>query len=591
MWLFSLLLKYFNQKRVIEKKMTENSGIKMRRRTIGSVAQRVIRIRRQSRYGRPIQAVWKVFSEYSETSTVHGVRYLGERRRHWSERVWWIIMVSVSIFLCFVFIFQAWWKWRSSPVIISFADEATPISKIAFPTLTICNDLMVNTTAFNYTYFYEKLNTSDYMNADFDLETIRKVHALTNFCRGAPPYLQAYMQSKNFTADRNILPYLKKVVPNITAIVHSGYCTLATSTRKLPCKDLLTPTLTDGGYCYTFNQMSSNDIYYTHKLADDFPKNDGLNTTVEQIKNYTGELEKIDLTYPYRVGISGKGVDIRLNMSNNDTEKDILCSSVIEGFKIQIHSGDEIPRMRERYYHIPFDHDVRILVRPNLMTTSPSLIQNYKQKERKCIDKNEHNLKFFNQYTQRNCLLDVLAIKMALICKCVQFWMPRDNDTDICYSHDNFKCIQFVENDVYIANVTNDCLPVCDSITYDAEISISKMKVDALSRFIKKGNRVIRVTVSFKDQQYFASHRSELYGTMDFIASVGGIMSLFMGISLLSFVEIIYFATLRLSCKLHKRKLAKRRMQAQQNAIDCLDVQSGWMVLFLLFTYKNYEKE
>lgn len=561
--------------RSIKKKMTENSGTKMRRRTIGTVAQRVIRIRRQSRYGRPIQAVWKVFSEYSETSTVHGVRYLGERRRHWSERIWWIITVSVSVFLCFVFILQAWWRWHTSPVIITFADEATPISNIPFPTLTICNDVMVNTSVFNYTYFYDKLNSSNYKDADLDLETIRKVHSLTNFCWGTPQHLQDYMQYKNFTVDRNILPYLRKVTPNITDIINSGFCTLATSTRRLSCKDILTPTLTDYGYCYTFNQMSSNDIYNTSSLADDFPKNGGLNTMVEQMKNFTGGLENVSLTYPYRVGISGKGVDIRFNMSINDTEKDILCSSIIEGFKIQIHSGDEIPRMRERYYHIPFDHDVRILVRPNLMVTSPSLIKNYEQDKRKCIDKNEHSLQFFQQYTQRNCLLDVLAVKMADTCKCVQFWMPRANDTKICYSQANFQCIQFVQNEIYNASMTNKCLPVCDSVTYDAEISVSKMKVEALRRFVKGGNRIIRVTVSFKDQQYFASHRSELYDTMDFIASCGGILSLFMGISLLSFVEIIYFATLRLSCKLHKRKLAKKRMEAQQNAIDCLDVQTG----------------
>lgn len=554
--------------------MTENSGSRMRRRTIGTVAQRVIRIRRQSRYGRPIQAVWKVFSEYSETSTVHGVRYLGERRRHWSERIWWIVTVSVSVFLCFVFIFQAWWRWQSSPVIITFADEATPISSIPFPTLTICNDLMVNTTVLNYTQFFDKLNSSDYMNANLSLETIRKMHSMTNFCYGAPQYLHEYMQYKNFTADRNILPYLREVTPNITAIVNSGYCALATSTRRLPCKHILTPILTDAGYCYTFNQMSSNDIYNTSVLADDFPKNDGLNTTVEQMKNFLGESENINLTYPYRVGISGKGVDIRFNISVNDTEKDLFCSSVIEGFKIQIHSGGDVPRMRERYYHIPFDHDVRILVRPNLMTMSPSLIKNYNQRERKCIDKNEHNLTFFQQYTQRNCLLEVLAIKMADTCKCVQFWMPRVNKTDICYSYANFQCIQFVQNDIYLENTTNRCLPVCDSVTYDAEISVSKMRVDALRRFVTKGNRIVRVTVSFKDQQYFASQRSEVYDTMDFIASVGGILSLFMGISLLSFVEIIYFATLRLSCKLHKQKLAKKRMEAQQNAIDCFNVQA-----------------
>lgn len=92
-----------------------NESRKSDGRSFSNVARRVVKRNRVSRYGRPIHAVWKVFSEYSETSTVHGVRYLGEKRRHWSERIWWIITVSISVFLCVGFIFQAWWKWNLSP--------------------------------------------------------------------------------------------------------------------------------------------------------------------------------------------------------------------------------------------------------------------------------------------------------------------------------------------------------------------------------------------------------------------------------------------------------------------------------------------
>lgn len=35
--------------------------------------------RRQSRYERPIYAFWELFSDYSAYSTIHGVRYMGEK--------------------------------------------------------------------------------------------------------------------------------------------------------------------------------------------------------------------------------------------------------------------------------------------------------------------------------------------------------------------------------------------------------------------------------------------------------------------------------------------------------------------------------
>lgn len=42
------------------------------------------------------------------------------------------------------------------------------------------------------------------------------------------------------------------------------------------------------------------------------------------------------------------------------------------------------------------------------------------------------------------------------------------------------------------------------------------------------------------------SKRSELYGPTDFLANCGGLLGLFMGVSLLSIVEIVYYLTIRL---------------------------------------------
>lgn len=71
--------------------------------------------------------------------------------------------------------------------------------------------------------------------------------------------------------------------------------------------------------------------------------------------------------------------------------------------------------------------------------------------------------------------------------------------------------------------------------------------------------------ISFKDNQFFASRRSELYGRADFLANCGGLLGLFMGFSLLSLVEMIYFSTLRLACNLRKRRARKKKRLEQLN--------------------------
>jgi Amiloride-sensitive sodium channel len=65
------------------------------------------------------------------------------------------------------------------------------------------------------------------------------------------------------------------------------------------------------------------------------------------------------------------------------------------------------------------------------------------------------------------------------------------------------------------------------------------------------------LSLLFKEEQIFSSKRSELYGQTDFIANCGGLLGLFMGVSLLSIVEVVYFFTLRLICTLRMQRAIK----------------------------------
>lgn len=70
-----------------------------------------------------------------------------------------------------------------------------------------------------------------------------------------------------------------------------------------------------------------------------------------------------------------------------------------------------------------------------------------------------------------------------------------------------------------------------------------------------------RISIFFKENQFITSKRSELYGQTDFLANCGGLLGLFMGVSLLSFVEIIYFCTLRLCNNLKMRSDRKKSLR------------------------------
>lgn len=80
-----------------------------------------------------------------------------------------------------------------------------------------------------------------------------------------------------------------------------------------------------------------------------------------------------------------------------------------------------------------------------------------------------------------------------------------------------------------------------------------------------------RLSIFFKETQFITSKRSELYGQTDFLANCGGLLGLFMGVSLLSIVEIIYYLTIRLCCNLSMRKKRKASMIRKRPSI-CVDI-------------------
>jgi Amiloride-sensitive sodium channel len=66
--------------------------------------------------------------QYLKSSTVHGVKYIAEKDRSWTERVWWILVIIVSFLGCGKLISDAW---NINPIIISFTDKPTPIWQVS----------------------------------------------------------------------------------------------------------------------------------------------------------------------------------------------------------------------------------------------------------------------------------------------------------------------------------------------------------------------------------------------------------------------------------------------------------------------------
>ena len=75
---------------------------------------------------------------YGRVSTVHGVFYVFEQGRWAVERVAWILIIFVAIFLAVWWSLVAYGRWQDDPITITMATNALPIQKVPFPSITIC---------------------------------------------------------------------------------------------------------------------------------------------------------------------------------------------------------------------------------------------------------------------------------------------------------------------------------------------------------------------------------------------------------------------------------------------------------------------
>lgn len=92
--------------------------------------------------------------DYCSNTTIHGVRYCTERRRHWTERCWWLIAIGLSVWFCGSSIRNIWIKWRDNPVTMSLTETLLPIPTVPFPTVTICPEIKTYKQKLDLTSLY-----------------------------------------------------------------------------------------------------------------------------------------------------------------------------------------------------------------------------------------------------------------------------------------------------------------------------------------------------------------------------------------------------------------------------------------------------
>ncbi|XP_075163784.1 pickpocket 26 [Haematobia irritans] len=535
--------------------------------------------KQQIKYGKPSQAAWAIFSEYCDNSTIHGIKYLGEQKRPVWERLFWIMVFVFSIYLCASLTMNIWFKWNNNPVIVSFAEKSTPVWQIPFPAVTICTETKARQSYFNFTDTYWRY-FDFYTNVTMENVTSQEFIQLNSALQVCDAHLMEFTNGENFTNSKQLLDTLSDIMPEFLEIFQKcKWRNMATE-----CNELFHTFVTDDGPCYTFNTLSAFDIFRKEGLIKDFiVRMENPTTTDWNVEDGYSANANTE-TYPYRVLGSGAKAGLDLLLSGVEKDFDNLCRGPIQGFKLVLHTPGEIPQVAKQYFRIPFSQEVLIAIKPKIITTSDGL-KHYEPHRRQCYFQKERDLRFFQIYTQSNCEQECLANFTLAKCGCVKFSMPRNEKTPVCGAK-NVICFNSAEDELALREfdqgiatsgenvrgvTTCNCLPSCTSIAYEAEISQADYDYAASLKGLTKqtdpvaddnslDTKKTRLSIFFKEAQFLTSKRSELYGTTDFLANCGGLLGLFMGVSTLSIVEIVYFCTVRLITNLKMRYRKRKEM-------------------------------
>lgn len=127
--------------------------------------------------------------------------------------------------------------------------------------------------------------------------------------------------------------------------------------------------------------------------------------------------------YPYRVCGTGMQASLIVVLKVSNDDIDNLCGGALQGFKVVFHSPHEGPRIHKKHFQVSPGRTMLLSIDPKLIVSSSS-VRKYSPELRQCYFNSERQLRFYKNYTQRNCKIECLSNFTLTQCGCVHFSMP-----------------------------------------------------------------------------------------------------------------------------------------------------------------------
>ncbi|XP_045493644.1 sodium channel protein Nach-like isoform X1 [Colias croceus] len=438
-------------------------------------------------------------TEFFNNSTLHGVRYIAEKERPFCEKFMWFSFTAIGAVATCIIIVSLWEKFQTNPTITGL-DTDFHNWDVPFPAVTICDRNPVD----------EEL-LAEYINTIWGSEPPAKAEEMLKWL-STLSYQSIAARASEFVKDPELvgksdtdasIPALnpKEAVFSIVRHCENAFYDCEWKGDSEECCDLVAPVFTEMGFCYAFNSKHAEKSWPWQTQTDQFSE---------------AFIHETDSKWSFM-----------FNSLRNDSTIDIY-----------IHSTEEMAGLEQSIQH-SWDRRVEKVSFSVKHTYTTEDARQLSVRQRRCVFADEQRLETSNIYTYTACMRQCRMQRSRSYCKCVPHFYPTTKGYRHCTVNE-LECIS--KHVAAITDVTRcNCELGCTHTVYEieklTEIDISKGPVAT--------NSLETEFVSWPMVRY---KREVLFGWVDLLVSFGGIAGLFLGFSLLSGVELVYYFTLRACC-------------------------------------------
>ncbi|XP_017079637.1 pickpocket protein 19 [Drosophila eugracilis] len=446
--------------------------------------------------------------DYCTNCTLVGFAYIANSRLHFTERIFWLFCVLISSFGCYHLITEYQRSFPSRAVSIVF-ESLPPFTKWKFPTVSVCEMAQKNVMFPTIVDYIEGLGVDLNGKYPFDVESAMNVILFP------VQYNENAFKTKCAEAVKNCLNPcatcpegdFRQTLTWYGANCSDLFVECYISGRPFNCCQYFQPLLTPYGQCFLLNSLLNNEPGSKHWLPNQLdPANE--KAVVNLVTVMAVQVTLINEEDIPHTALSPTGVQL-----------------ITPGLS----------------KYIQFNQ-VEMVNDPDVREVAPQI--------RSCYFPDENpSSSIYKVYSFSVCISECVRELQMKTCNCTSVFYnphadPRFPDCDLT----GLYCLELARmvrpdsrilnsNNKHFNNESCGCLPSCNQgdihVVYEPQL------------MVRNPNKYFNGTLDMPFLPTDQYRRQAIRTRLDVIVSIGGMLGLFLGASLLSAIEFIYYFAVR----------------------------------------------